>query len=63
VALGDLAEIGRNMTAVEHAGRLLVVDCGVRFPGGAPTRGRRDPPDAGTVDPDSCSAERVCRYL
>ena len=32
VALGGLGEIGRNMTVYEHAGRLLVVDCGVLFP-------------------------------
>jgi ribonuclease J len=32
VALGGLAEIGRNMTVFEHAGRLLLVDCGVLFP-------------------------------
>jgi len=32
IALGGLAEIGRNMTVFEHAGRLLVVDCGVLFP-------------------------------
>ena len=32
VALGGLGEIGRNMTVFEHAGRLLVVDCGVLFP-------------------------------
>ena len=32
VALGGLAEIGRNMTVFEIAGRLLVVDCGVLFP-------------------------------
>lgn len=31
-ALGGLGEIGRNMTVLEHAGRLLVVDCGVLFP-------------------------------
>ena len=31
-ALGGLGEIGRNMTVFEHAGRLLVVDCGVLFP-------------------------------
>ena len=30
--LGGLGEIGRNMTVFEHAGRLLVVDCGVLFP-------------------------------
>jgi len=32
VALGGLGEVGRNMTVFEHAGRLLVVDCGVLFP-------------------------------
>ena len=32
VALGGLGEIGRNMTVLEHEGRLLVVDCGVLFP-------------------------------
>ncbi|HSP38207.1 MAG TPA: ribonuclease J [Frankiaceae bacterium] len=32
VPLGGLGEIGRNMMVYEHAGRLLVVDCGVLFP-------------------------------
>ena len=32
VALGGLGEIGRNMTVLEYAGRLLVIDCGVLFP-------------------------------
>jgi ribonuclease J len=32
LALGGLGEIGRNMTVFEHAGRLLIVDCGVLFP-------------------------------
>ena len=32
IPLGGLAEIGRNMTVFEHAGRLLIVDCGVLFP-------------------------------
>ncbi len=32
VALGGLGEIGRNMTVLETAGRLLVIDCGVLFP-------------------------------
>ena len=32
VALGGLGEIGRNMTVLEHAGRLLIIDCGVLFP-------------------------------
>jgi ribonuclease J len=30
--LGGLGEIGRNMTVFEHAGKLLIVDCGVLFP-------------------------------
>jgi ribonuclease J len=29
---GGLGEVGRNMTAFEYAGRLLLVDCGVLFP-------------------------------
>jgi len=32
IALGGIGEIGRNMTVFEHAGRLLIVDCGVLFP-------------------------------
>ena len=32
VPLGGLGEIGRNMTVFEHAGKLLIVDCGVLFP-------------------------------
>lgn len=32
VPLGGLGEVGRNMTVIEHAGRLLVIDCGVLFP-------------------------------
>ncbi len=32
VALGGIGEVGRNMTVFEHAGRLLIVDCGVLFP-------------------------------
>ncbi|CAN5304850.1 ribonuclease J [soil metagenome] len=30
--LGGLGDVGRNMTVFEHAGRLLIVDCGVLFP-------------------------------
>ncbi|QIM21216.1 ribonuclease J [Phycicoccus sp. HDW14] len=30
--LGGLGEVGRNMTVIEHAGQLLVIDCGVLFP-------------------------------
>lgn len=32
-ALGGINEIGRNMTVFEHLGRLLIIDCGVLFPG------------------------------
>jgi ribonuclease J len=32
-ALGGISEIGRNMTVFEHLGRLLIIDCGVMFPG------------------------------
>ena len=32
IPLGGLGEIGRNMTVFEHAGKLLIVDCGVLFP-------------------------------
>ncbi|WP_136520383.1 ribonuclease J [Cellulomonas telluris] len=32
VPLGGLGEVGRNMAVLEHAGRLLVIDCGVLFP-------------------------------
>lgn len=32
VALGGLGAIGRNMTVLEYAGKLLIVDCGVLFP-------------------------------
>ncbi|MBF4553447.1 ribonuclease J [Corynebacterium suicordis] len=33
VALGGISEIGRNMTVFEYNNRLLIVDCGVLFPG------------------------------
>jgi ribonuclease J len=32
IPLGGLGEVGRNMAVIEHAGRLLVIDCGVLFP-------------------------------
>jgi ribonuclease J len=32
IPLGGLGEIGRNMTVLEHAGKLLIIDCGVLFP-------------------------------
>ena len=32
VPLGGLGEIGRNMAVLEHADKLLLIDCGVLFP-------------------------------
>jgi ribonuclease J len=50
IALGGLGEIGRNMTVFEHAGRLLIVDCGVLFP-------EPDQPGIDLILPDFSSLE------
>lgn len=46
--LGGLGEIGRNMTVVEHGGRLLIIDCGVLFP-------EEDHPGVDVILPDFTS--------
>ena len=33
IPLGGLNEIGKNMTVYEFGGELIVVDCGMAFPG------------------------------
>ena len=33
IPLGGLNEIGKNMTVYEYGGDILVVDCGIAFPG------------------------------
>jgi ribonuclease J len=32
IPLGGVGEIGKNMTAIEHRGKIVVVDCGLEFP-------------------------------
>ncbi|MBO4853824.1 MAG: ribonuclease J [Oscillospiraceae bacterium] len=34
IPLGGLNEVGKNMTAYEYGGEIIVVDCGMAFPGG-----------------------------
>jgi ribonuclease J len=53
VPLGGLGDVGRNMAVLEHAGKILVVDCGVLFPEG-------DQPGVDLILPDfSYLADRL----
>src|SRR3954451_6034852 len=56
IALGGLGEIGRNMTVFEHAGKLLVVDCGVLFP-------QEHQPGIDVILPDSASIRDRMDYV
>ena len=41
IPLGGLDEIGKNMTVYEHGGEMIVVDCGMGFPGDDRSEERR----------------------
>ena len=45
IALGGVSEIGRNMTVFEYLGKLLILDCGIRFP-------KQDEPGVDLILPD-----------
>lgn len=50
IPLGGVEEIGKNMTAIEYDGDILVVDCGLLFPG-------EDAPGVDYIIPDTTYLE------
>ena len=53
IPLGGLNEIGKNMTVYEYGGEIIVVDCGMAFPGD-------DMYGIDLVIPDTRTASAVC---
>ncbi len=60
VYLGGVGEIGKNMTAIEYGGQIIVIDCGVMFPS-------EDMPGIDLVVPDTTylkdNADKVIAFL
>lgn len=60
IFLGGVGEIGKNMTAIEYAGQIIVIDCGVMFPS-------EDMPGIDLVVPDTTylkdNADKVVAFL